>query len=289
MNKLNTEARAAVVTALVEGASIRSTSRMTGRSQQTISKLLLDLGAACVRYHDAAVRNVRASRVECDEVWSYVGCKKRHVPKAKRPEFIGDVWTWVGLEAETKLAVSWFVGDRDVEAATAFVRVLASKLATRVQLTTDGHKAYLEAVENAFGWNGVDYAILQKLYGTPPSDEARRYSPPVCIGARKEWVMGNPVKALVSASYVERSNLSLRMRCRRFTRLTNAFSKKLEHHAAAVALCFVHYNWCRPHQTLTKANRGIYKTPAMAAGLTDRVWTAADLVALLDVPQAAAA
>lgn len=288
MNRLSTKARADIVTALVEGNSIRSVSRMTGRSQNTIAKLLLEIGAACVRFHDGAVRNLRTRRAECDEVWSYVGCKERQVPNAKRPESIGDVWTWVGLDSDSKLAISWLVGDRDADAANAFVRDVAARLANRVQLTTDGHKPYLEAVENAFGWNGIDYAILQKLYGTPRSDEARRYSPPVCIGARKEWVVGNPVKALVSTSYVERSNLSLRMRCRRFTRLTNAFSKKLEHHAAAVALYFVHYNWCRPHQTLTKANRGIYRTPAMAAGLTDRVWTAADLVGLLEIHQAAA-
>ena len=209
------------------------------------------------------------------------------MPNAKRPESIGDVWTWVGLDSDSKLAISWLVGDRDAEAAGAFMWDVAARLASRVQLTTDGHKPYLEAVANAFHYD-IDYAVLQKLYGTPPSDDARRYSPPVCIGARKEWVMGNPVKALVSTSYVERSNLSLRMRCRRFTRLTNAFRKKLEHHAAAVALYFVHYNWCRPHQTLTKANRGIYKTPAIAAGLADRVWTAADLIGLLELQRVAA-
>jgi IS1 family transposase len=287
MNRLSTEARAAIVTALVEGNSIRSTSRMTGRSQNTIAKLLLEIGAACVRFHDSAVRKVKAGRVECDEVWSYVGCKQRHVPKAKRPDSIGDVWVWTGIEATSKLAISWLVGDRDVEAADAFVRDLAGRLANRVQLTTDGFRAYLVAVENAFGWNGIDFAMLQKIFGKPTKDESR-YSPPVCIGTRKERVMGKPVEALVSTSYVERSNLSLRMRCRRFTRLTNAFSKKLENHAAATALYFVHYTFCRSHQTLTKANRGIYKTPAMAAGLADRVWTVADLIGLLEVHQAAA-
>lgn len=281
MNRLSLEARAEIVTGLVEGNSIRSTSRMTGRSQNTISKLLLDLGAACVRYHDTAVRNVWAGRIECDEVWSYVGCKKHHVPRAVRPESIGDVWTWVGIEAESKLAVSWLVGDRDADAAMLFMRDLASRLANRVQLTTDGNNVYLQAVEGAFGWNGTDYAMLQKLYGTPPTTEAR-YSPPVCIGARKEWVMGNPVEALVSTSYVERQNLTLRMRCRRFTRLTNAFSKKLEHHAAAVALYFVHYNFVRIHQSLRV-------TPAMEAGVTAHKWSLKDLVGLLEPVQAIAA
>jgi IS1 family transposase len=288
MNKLSTDARAAILAALCEGNSIRSVSRLTGRSQQTISRLLLEMGAACVRFHDARVRNLPTRRAEVDEVWSFVGCKEKQVPHAKRPESIGDVWVWTALDSESKLAISWFIGDRDAGAANAFMRDVAARLSHRIQLTSDGHNAYLEAVENAFGWNNIDFAVLQKIYGSPPSEDARRYSPAVCIGARKERVMGNPVKALVSTSYVERSNLSLRMRCRRFTRLTNAFSKKLEHHAAAVALSFVHYNWCRPHRTLTKANRGIYKTPAMAAGLTDRVWTPADLVGLLELQRLAA-
>lgn len=281
MNRLSTEARVEIVAALTEGNSIRSTSRMSGRSQNTISKLLLDLGAACVRYHDATVRNVRASRIECDEVWSYVGCKKRHVPKARRPESIGDVWTWVGIESTSKLAVSWLVGDRDADAALVFMRDLASRLANRVQLTTDGHSAYLQAVEGAFGWDGIDYAVLQKMYGTAVGEE-NRYSPPVCIGTRREWVMGKPDETLVSTSYVERQNLTMRMRMRRFTRLTNAFSKRLEHHAAAVALYFVHYNFVRIHQSLRV-------TPAMEAGVTAHKWSLKDLVGLLEPAQAIAA
>ncbi len=280
MNKLSTDARAEIVTLLVEGNSIRSISRLTGRSQNTIMKLVLDLGAVCVRFHDATVRNVRAKRIECDEVWSYIGCKEANVRKATRPESIGDVWTWVALEAESKLVLSWLVGDRDFENAVMFMRDLAGRLANRVQLTTDALWSYRKAVEAAFGWNGVDYAVLQKIYGRPTSDESR-YSPPVCIGTRKEWIMGKPVEALVSTSYIERSNLTLRMRCRRFTRLTNAFSKNLDNHAAAVAIHYCHYNFCRIHQS-------VKGTPAMAAKVTPHKWSVRELVSLLDLQQAAA-
>lgn len=288
MNKLSTDARAEIITALVEGASIRSVSRMTGRSQNTIMKLLLEVGAACVRFHDGAVRNLKTTRAECDEAWSYVGCKEKQAPEAKRPESIGDVWTWIGLDSDSKLVISWLIGDRDYEAAVAFMRDLVGRLTNRVQLTTDGHWAYLKAVETAFGWNGVDYAVLQKLYGKPTSDDTR-YSPPVCIGARKEPIMGRPVEALVSTSYVERQMLTLRMRCRRFTRLTNAFSKKLENHAAATALHYCFYNWCLSHKTLTRRAHGVHTTPAMAAGLTNRRWTVRDLVSLVDLQEVAAA
>lgn len=287
MNRLSTDARAEIITGLVEGASIRAVSRMTGRSQNTIMRFLLDVGAACVRLHDATVRNLKTTQIECDEVWSFIGCKGKAVARAKRPESIGDVWTWVGLDADSKLVVGWFIGDREYEAAHAFMRDLAGRLANRVQLTTDGNVAYLTAGEAAFGWNGIDYAVLQKLYGKPTSDDTR-YSPGVCIGIRKEWVMGEPVEALVSTSYVERQNLTLRMRCRRFTRLTNAFSKKLENHAAATALHYCVYNFCLTHKTLTRRARGIHTTPAMAAGLTNRRWTVRDLVSLVDVQQVAA-
>jgi IS1 family transposase len=185
MNRLSLDARAAIVTGLIEGNSIRSISRMTGRSQNTITKLLVEIGAACVRHHDAVARNLKTTRVECDEVWQFVGCKARNVPKAKSPESIGDVWTWVGLDSDSKFAVSWLVGDRDYGAAHAFMRDLAGRLANRVQITTDGYKAYLTAVEHAFGWGRADYAVLQKIYGQPTTDESR-YSPPVCIGTRKE-------------------------------------------------------------------------------------------------------
>src|SRR5256885_2391669 len=282
MNKLPAERRCAIISALVEGNSVRATCRLTGAAKGTVLRLLAEIGTACTAFHDRTVRGIKARRVQCDEIWSFTYAKPRNLPAAlQRRPGLGDTWTWVGIDGETKLAVSWLVGRRDAGEALRFMRDLASRLATRVQLTTDGHNAYLQAVESAFGWNGVDYAMLVKLYG-PGLETDRGYSPPRCVGAQKHWVMGRPDENHVSTSYVERQNLTIRMQMRRFTRLTNAFSKKLENHAHAVALHFVHYNFCRPHQTLTKRARGIYRTPAMAAGLTDRVWTVADIVALLD-------
>jgi IS1 family transposase len=261
---------------------------MTGRSQNTIMKLLVEIGAACVAHHDAVARNLRTTRIECDEVHSSVGCKARNVRKAKNPESIGDVWTWVGLDSDTKFAVSWLVGDRDYGSGLAFMQDLAGRLANRTQITTDGHKAYLLAVEHAFGWNGADYAVLQKIYGQP-TNELARYNPPICIGTRKEWVMGTPVQELVSTSYVERSNATLRLRCKRFNRLTLAFSRKLANHAAAVALHYFVSNFCFPHKTLTQKHPRHYPTtPAMAMGLAREPWTVRDVVRLLEVAEAAA-
>lgn len=280
MNRLSTAERAAIIGALVEGASIRAACRLTGHSKRAVSRLLLDLAEACRRFHNTTVRNLTTRRVQCDEVWSFVGAKERHV----RPENVGqhgDLWTWVGLDADSKLAISWHVGARGVEDATVLMRDLVSRLANRVQLTTDGHRPYLTAVESAFGWNGVDYAVLEKIYATASGIPSRDASARV-IGTRKTWVMGNPREEDVSTSYVERSNLTLRLGCRRFTRLTNAFSRKQQHHAAAVALHFMHYNFCRVHTTLTKRSGGIHQTPAMAAGLATHVWTVAQIAALLE-------
>jgi IS1 family transposase len=276
MNKLTSTKRAAVVAALVEGNSIRSTVRMTGVAKNTIVKLLADLGEACARFHDETVRNVNAKRVQCDEIWSFVYAKQKNVPADMQGQFgVGDVWTWTAIEAQTKLIVSWLVGPRDAGAAYDFMTDAASRLRNRVQLTTDGHAPYLTAVEDAFGAD-IDYAMLQKIYGSDPEGE-KRYSPAKCIGAECRIVQGEPDPKHISTSYVERQNLSMRVSMRRFTRLTNAFSKKIENHAAAVALYFVYYNFGRVHQTLRV-------TPAMEAGITDHVCTIAEIVALLDRP-----
>jgi len=274
MNKLTNAKQVAVVAALVEGNSIRSTVRMTGVAKNTIVKLLADLGEACARFHDETVRNVKAKRVQCDEIWSFVYAKAKNVPTDKQGEFgVGDVWTWTGLDVDSKLIVSWLVGTRDAGAAYAFMTDVASRLRNRVQLTTDGHTPYLAAVEDTFGAD-IDYAMLQKIYGSDPEGE-KRYSPAKCIGAECKIIQGDPDPKHISTSYVERQNLSMRMSMRRFTRLTNAFSKKVENHAAAVALCFVHYNFGRVHQTLRV-------TPAMEAGLADHVWSIAEIVGLLE-------
>lgn len=280
MNTLSVDRRAAIVRALVEGNSVRATARLTGTSKNTVLKLLVDLGELCSIYQSHVLRNLPTTRVECDEIWSFVGAKQRQVNAGAQGD--GDVWTWTAMDADSKLMISWLVGRRDAEAARTFMRDVASRLVHRVQLTTDGHHGYLSAVEGAFGWNGVDYAMLVKIYGKN-QENSSRYSPPVCVGAEKSWVMGNPDRDFVSTSYVERSNLTMRMGMRRFTRLTNAFSKKVENHAHAVALHFMHYNFCRPHTTLTKADPNRYPTtPAMAAGVADHVWTVEELCALLD-------
>lgn len=274
MNKLSTAARVRVLAALLEGNSIRATVRMTGIAKNTIVKLLRDVGTACQQFHDARVVNLRSRRVQCDEIWSFVGAKAKNVPEEKQGQFgYGDVWTWVAMDADTKLCISYMVGLRDGGYATEFMNDVAGRLANRVQLTTDGHRAYLEAVEDAFGGD-IDYAQLIKLYGAERAGEAR-YSPPVCTGAKKSPVVGNPEAKHISTSFVERQNLTMRMSMRRFTRLTNAFSKKVENHAHAVALHFMHYNFCRIHQTLRV-------TPAMQAGLADHVWELEEIVALID-------
>ena len=274
MNRLSLERRAQILGMLVEGNSIRATARMADVSKNTINKLLCDVGTACRAYHDEHVRNLKCERVQCDEIWSFVYAKAKNVPEAKKGQFgYGDVWTWVGIDADSKLAINWAVGNRDANTAEVFMFDLASRLTTRVQLTTDGHRPYLQAVEGAFGAE-VDYAQLVKLYGTAPEDE-KRYSPAQCIGTRRRGVEGRPDPWHVSTSYVERQNLTMRMSMRRFTRLTNAFSKKVENLEYAVSLHFMHYNFVRLHQTLRV-------TPALEAGVTDRVWSLADLAELAD-------
>jgi IS1 family transposase len=279
MYELSLEQRTRIIQAICEGNSIRATCRLTGAAKGTVLRLLAEVGAACQTFHDAAVRNITATRVQCDEIWSFCHAKARNV----RPEKIGeagDLWTWVALDQDSKLAIAWLVGGRGPDAATSFACDLASRLANRVQLTTDGHSAYLPAVAAAFHYD-VDYAMLVKRYGAAPVEDARRYSPPICTGATRTWVCGRPKQADVTTSHVERQNLTVRMQSRRYTRLTNGFSKKVQNHIYATALYFMHYNFCRIHQTLTKQNRGIHQTPAMAAGLTNRVWTVMNLLLLV--------
>lgn len=275
MNKLSLRTRVQILNMLVEGSSMRSISRVAGVSINTVTKLLVDAGTACAAYHDEHVHNVKAQRVQCDEIWSFAYAKAKNVPTAKAaPEGAGDVWTWTGLDADSKMIVSWLVGGRDGAYAMEFMDDLAKRLANRVQLTTDGHRAYLEAVEGAFG-DDVDYAQLVKLYGAAPESAKGRYSPAECIGARKERVTGNPDRKHVSTSYVERQNLTMRMSMRRFTRLTNGFSKKVENHCHALALYFLYYNFCRIHKSLKV-------TPAMAAGVTDTLHDMEWIVGLID-------
>lgn len=282
MNKLPAAQRAAILTLLCEGNSLRAVTRITGASINTVTKLLIDAGRACHEFHDRTVRNVAAKRVQCDEIWSFCYAKAKNVASAKAaPDGAGDVWTWTAIEADTKLIVSWLVGGRDAGYAHEFMQDVAGRLANRVQLTTDGHKAYLAAVDGAFGAD-VDYAMLEKIYGAAPESVRGRYSPAECIGTRTRVVEGRPNPAHVSTSYVERQNLTMRMHMRRFTRLTNAFSKKVENHAYAVALHCVFYNFVRIHKTLRV-------TPAMAAGLTDRLWDVKDIVALVEAAEAAEA
>jgi IS1 family transposase len=278
MNRLSPDRQAAVVRCLVEGNSIRATVRMTGAAKNTVTKLLVELGEACMAYLGGHIRDIRARRVQCDEIWSFVGCKQDNLPDEERGQFgRGDVWTWTALDADTKLMISWAVDNRTARAAEDFINDLRSRLATKVQLTTDGQKVYLDAVDIAFGPQ-VDYAMLVKVYGDESQAE-KRYSPAVCVASRKEPIIGNPDPKHISTSYVERQNLTMRMSMRRFTRLTNAFSKKVWNHGCAVALHFMHYNFARPHQSLKNPYP---RTPAMAAGLTDHVWTVEEIVGLLN-------
>src|SRR5579862_6000284 len=274
MNRLDNARRVAVVRALVEGNSIRSTVRLTSVAKNTVTKLLVELGAACATYMDENLKNLTSKRIQCDEIWSFIGAKQKNVTDKIREKnkAAGDVWTWTAICADTKLCVSFSVGDRSAETAHPFMHDVASRLKRRVQLTTDGHKPYLQAVEDAFGAD-IDYATLTKLYGGDPSPE-KRYSPAVCIGCVSNVVTGDPDPKHISTSYVERQNLTMRMSMRRFTRLTNAFSRKLENHMASVALYFMYYNFGRVHQTLRV-------TPAMAAGVADHVWEVDEMVALL--------
>lgn len=261
MNKLPLHKRVQIIAMLVEGSSMRSISRVVGVSINTVTKLLVDAGNACLEYHDENVVGLKSERIECDEIWSFCYAKQKNADAAEMPDFAGDVWTWTSLDADSKLICNWFVGGRDAEFANHFMLDLAARLANRVQLTTDGHKAYLTAVDGAFG-NEIDYAQLVKLYGNQPQGRTTRYSPAECTGIKKKVRSGRPDNAKVSTSYVERQNLTMRMSMRRFTRLTNGFSKKFENHCHALALYFVHYNFCRKHKALGT-------TPAVAAGLTD--------------------
>jgi len=272
-NVLSTAKRVQIVAALVEGTGIRATARMADVSKDTVMKLWREIGEACSAYMDTALVNLPCKRLQVDEIWSFVYAKQKNVPPAKQGQFgYGDVWTFTCIDADTKLMPTFLVGSRDAACATEFMQDIARRLTNRVQLTSDGHAMYLEAVEDAFGGE-IDFAQLIKVYGPAPEPE-HRYSPAECIGCEKRAVTGNPDSKHVSTSYVERSNLTIRMSLRRFTRLTNAFSKKLANHAAAIGLFHAHYNFCRIHKTLRI-------TPAMAAGVTKRVWEIEDLIALL--------
>ena len=280
MNKLDTSRRSAIVRALIEGNSIRATCRITSTAKGTVLRLLADIGGACREYQDATLRNLPCRELQCDELWSFVGKKEKRTTDAQKAEGMGDAWIWTAIDTPTKLIPCWHVGSRDADAAFTFMEDLVSRLANRVQLTTDGLKVYLQAVEDAFGWNGVDYAMLIKLYGATPEGQ-RRYSPAEIIGIQKEWVMGTPDPDKVSTSFVESHNLTMRMRNRRLTRLTNGYSKKLENHMHSLSLYFMAYNFVHVHHTLTKAAKGVHTTPAMAAGITDHVWKVSEIVQLL--------
>lgn len=275
MNKLPLAKRVQILSLLCEGSSMRTISSVVDVSINTVSKLLIDAGVACAAFHDANVKGVNDKRVQADEIWSFTYAKAKNVPTAKAaPAGAGDTWTWTALGAESKMIVSWHVGGRDAYAANLLMRDVAERMAHRVQLTTDGHKAYLDAVERAFG-DSIDYAMLIKHYGPAPEGPQRRYSPAECVGCTTDAVTGAPDPRHISTSYVERQNLTMRMQMRRFTRLTNAFSKKFENHAYMVALYTVWYNFVRTH----KAHK---LSPAMAAGVTDKLWSMEDLAGMIE-------
>ena len=275
MNRLSTQKRVQIVAALVEGNSINATSRIVGVSNNTVLKLLADLGDACAIYQDKVFRDLKCKRIECDEIWSFVHAKEGHLSAELRGVFgYGDVYTWVALDADTKLVPCWNVGRRDAVSGEAFIKDLASRLANRVQLSTDGFKVYLTAVEEAFG-SEIDYGMIVKIYGHTQDEATKRYSPAECIGCEKEVIQGAPDMNLVSTSYIERQNLTMRMSMRRFTRLTNGFSKKIENHMHAIAIHYMYYNFCRIHKTLRCS-------PAMEANVTKKLWSIEDIVALLD-------
>lgn len=282
MNRLNIQERVNILRCLVEGNSIRSTARITGADKKTVLRLLAEFGVVCMDIHDERMRNIKAKRIQTDEIWSFVGAKEKNVPPAQRGQVArGDIYTWVAIDPDTKLIPCWLVGRRDAEHAVAFMRDLASRLANRVQLTTDGLRTYLLAVESAFGGD-VDYGMLVKIYGEPAGNQAnRKYSPGDVKGTFKDVICGDPDERHICTSHIERQNLNMRMAMRRFTRLTNGFSKKIENHIHALAVYFVHYNFCRVHQTLRV-------TPAMQAGLTDHVWELEEIAALAEpLPKAA--
>src|SRR3989449_386332 len=273
MNRLTIDKRGQIIACLAEGNSIRATSRLSGVAINTVVKLLCDAGRACSEYQDKTFRNLNCKRIQCDEIWSFVGCKEKNASVKQKRKGWGDVWTWTALDAETKLVPCWYVGTRDAYAAFHFMHDLKGRLASRVQLTTDGLRTYVEAVEDAFG-SEIDYAQLVKIYGNAPEGAEVRYSPAQCMGARKAVVSGAPDYCHISTSYTERQNLTMRIEVRRFTRLTNAFSKKVENHAAAIALHFMHYNFARIHQTLRI-------TPAMAAVISDHVWSLEEIASII--------
>lgn len=277
MNKLNKEKRVQVIKALVEGNPIRATARMCDVAFNTVLKLLPEIGKACAEYQDRVFRNLPCKRIQCDEIWSFCYAKEKNLPEELQGKFgFGSVWTWVALDADTKLVPSWLVGDRSADTAMVFTNDVATRLANRIQLTTDGYKPYLVAVADAFDGVPIDYAMLVKIYNEPQTGgNEKRYSAGECCGARKEEVKGDPDPKHISTSYIERQNLTMRMSMRRFTRLTNGFSKKVENHACAVALHYMHYNFCRIHKSLRV-------TPAMEAGVTDRVWTVEEIAGLLE-------
>jgi IS1 family transposase len=274
MNRLSKEQRTKIIAALVEGNSVRATARICDVVFNTVLKLVPQIGAACAEYQSRICRNLTCKRIQCDEIWCLCYAKAKNVPADKQGQFgFGDVWTWVAIDPETKLVISWCVGSRGAGTAKEFMRDLAGRLANRVQLTTDGHRVYLDAVESAFG-SEIDYSMLVKIYGNDAEPDTR-YSPPECIACQKVGISGQPNPRYISTSHVERQNLTMRMSMRRFMRLTNAFSKKVENHVAAVALHYLYYNFCRIHQTLRV-------TPAMAAGISDHVWDISEIAALLE-------
>jgi IS1 family transposase len=282
MNRLSTEQRARIIACLVEGNSIRATVRLTGTAKNTISKLLLDLGGVCSTYQDGALRNLACQRVQIDEIWSFVGCKKKNVDPERHSEDWGDAWTFVAIDADTKLVPSWLVGQRHADDAVIVLDDLRSRLANKIQLSSDGHGMYMVAVPDTFG-EDIDYAQVVKKYGRKPADPANhRYSPARAVTVTLTKVSGSPDPKHISTSYVERQNLTMRMSMRRFTRLSNGFSRKVENLAAAVSLHFMFYNFARPHATLTKAAKHVPTTPAMAAGVADHVWTLTEIAVLLD-------
>jgi IS1 family transposase len=279
MNKLSSSDRARILHLLCEGSSIRSVTRLLNVGKNTVIRLMIDAGKACAAYHDEHARNLTSKRVQVDEIWSFTYAKQKNVATAKAaPDGAGDTWTWTAIDADSKFIVSWFIGGRDGDCAKWFIDDLASRLANRVQLTSDGYRAYLEAIESAFGAD-IDYAMLVKLYGASPDSAKGRYSPAECTGAIKMPIEGRPDPTHISTSYAERANLTLRMHMRRFTRLTNGFSKKVENHDHSMALFTTYYNFVRIHNTLRV-------TPAMAAGVSDRLWEVSDIVALVEAAEA---
>jgi IS1 family transposase len=276
MNRLSVAGRAKVVNCLIEGCTLRSTVRLTGVAKKTVSRILVEVGEACAAYHNKIMRNLPCKVIQVDEVWSFTYCKQANIPpELEGQDGIGDTWTWIAIDADTKLIPSWHVGLRDAAAAYTFIHDLKGRLANRVQLTSDGHRPYLLAVEDAFGAD-IDFSMLIKIYGRETGKGESRYSPPVCIGARRRKIIGNPDRNLISTSFVERQNLTLRMTNRRFTRLTNAFSKKIANHKHMMAIYAMNYNFCRIHQTLRC-------TPAMEAGITDHVWSLEEIANLCEL------